>query len=132
MLYILLIKFILFILLCAWLTKRNHVAVKTWSDEQLISGLPHYLKLKKQTRPHRLATHFLDVDKRINQIKLETSHRFSPSSIKLSQLNQARRERLVSQLKDKRQQAMLSGNSFAHELLEQQLEQVIIQQGAHA
>ncbi|REL36963.1 hypothetical protein [Thalassotalea euphylliae] len=125
MLYILLIKFTLFLLLCAWLTKRNNVAVKTWSDEQLISGLPHYLKLKKQTRPHRLTTRFLDVDKRISQIKSETAQRFSPTSIKMSQLNLASRKALVRRLLNKRQQAKLNGNSFAHKLLEQQIEKVV-------
>ena len=126
MLYLLLIKFALFLLLCAWLTRRNNLTIKSWSDEQLISSLPHYQQLKRQTGDNSLTAKFFDIDNRITQIKAETSARFERMPLKISRMNKTNRQALVRKIKYKRQQAKLKGNSFAHQLLEKQLEKIAV------
>ena len=55
MLYLLLFKFAILGFLIFWLIRRNNMAVKMWTDEQLIKSLPYYLKIKRlKVKSHQM------------------------------------------------------------------------------
>lgn len=125
MLYLLLFKFALFLLLCAWLTQRNNLQVKLWSDEQLIKSLPRYLLMKKNASCHYNLDRFLNLDRKIQQIESETCSRFKCDCVKASTLNYGHKAKLIKSLEGKQSQAKNEGNDFAELLIERQIENLL-------
>lgn len=135
MLYLLLFKFAILGFLIFWLIRRNNMAVKMWTDEQLIKSLPYYLKIKRlKVKSHQMKNTmrqtlnwfvFLNIDERIAQIEQETASRFSYQRVKHKSYNYEQKLALLASLERKSRQAAEQGNTYAQSLLEQEIAEII-------
>ena len=125
MLYLLLLKFTLFLLLCAWLTLRNDLHVALWSDEELIESLPRYLDMQKCTNQSYNFNRFADLDSKIEQIKSETSSRFKYDRVKAAMLDYGNKCKLIRSLESKCSRAEREGNDFAKSLIKRQIQGLV-------
>lgn len=135
MLYLLVFKFAILGFLIFWLIRRNNMAVKMWTDDQLIKSLPYYLKIKNlKAKSHEMksATRhvmnwfaLLNIDERIAQIEQETASRFSYQRVKSKAYNYEQKLVLLASLERKSKQAAEQGNTYAQSLLEQEIAEII-------
>ncbi|MCH2056657.1 MAG: hypothetical protein MK214_08640 [Thalassotalea sp.] len=111
------------------------MAVKMWTDDQLIKSLPYYLKIKSlKAKSHEMKSAtkqvlnwfaLLNIDERIAQIEQETAFRFSYQRVKSKAYKYEQKLVLLASLERKSKQAAEHGNTYAQSLLEQEIAEII-------